>query len=461
MKIRLIAALLGLTLAVLLVHDIPLARYLRTVENDRITTALERDSFVLAGRSEEALENLTQANLTRLWNAVDSYSKKSGARVIVTDKLGKVILATEGLNQVGTSYASRPEIKTALKGEVASGTRYSGTLKEDILYVAVPVLNGNQIMGVIRATFPTTFIDTAVSQRLQGITTVAVITLLLAAILAVVLASSVTRRLRDLGNVTEAFARGDHTVRADQNDGAPEIKALAASFNTMAEQISHLIAQQKAFAGDASHQLRTPLTALQLRLERATEMIASDPNGAATRIEAAMVETERLQRLVEGLLLLSRSEGAQEVDPIPSDLTGIGRERVANWQALGDERNVKVDAQLPDNLLVMAIPGAIEQVLDNYIDNALELAPAGSQITISATRDEQTTTIHVIDSGPGMSDDDLAKAFNRFWRARSDAYGSGLGLAIVERLMVASGGSARLINRIPNGMDAQAEFLNA
>lgn len=461
MKIRLIAALLGLTLAVLLVHDIPLARYLRTVESDRITTALERDSFVLAGRSEEALENLTQANLARLWEVVNSYSQKSGARVIVTDKSGQVILATEGLSQVGTSYASRPEIMAALKGEVASGTRYSETLKQNILFVAVPVLNGDKTMGVIRATFPTTFIDTAVNQRLQGIFTVAVITLLLAAILAIVLASSVTRRLRNLGEVTESFAQGDYKVRADEDEGAPEIKSLAASFNSMAEQLSRLIDQQKAFAGDASHQLRTPLTALQLRLERATEMITSDPIGAASRLEAAMVETERLQRLVEGLLLLSRSEGAQEIAPVPSDLVHIASERVMHWQALGDERGVKIDFQLPDRSVVIAIPGAIEQVLDNYIDNALELAPAGSQILITVTIGEKTTTIHVSDSGPGMPEEDLAKAFNRFWRARSDAYGSGLGLAIVERLMLASGGNAQLVNKLPTGLDAQAEFLNA
>jgi signal transduction histidine kinase len=111
----------------------------------------------------------------------------------------------------------------------------------------------------------------------------------------------ITRRLSNLKNVTEEFTKGNYKVRAEINGGAPEIRSLARSFNAMADQLDKLIAQQKAFAGDASHQLRTPLTALQLRLERATEMLATDPAGAAERIEAAMVETDRLQRLVEGL----------------------------------------------------------------------------------------------------------------------------------------------------------------
>ena len=300
MRARLIAALLGLTLVVLLVHDIPLSRYLRTVETDRIITALERDSFIIAGKSEEALESPTIASTTVMWDAVNAYSKRSGARVMVMDSRGIVVSASNGTATLGTSYASRPEVKLALTGSVARGTRYSTTLKHSLLYVAVPVLNGKRTFGVVRVTFSSSFVDATVNQRIQGITTVAGITLLLALIVAILLANSITRRLTNLQETTEDFAKGQHEVRAGTNEGAPEIRALATSFNSMAQQLTHLLSQQRAFAGDASHQLRTPLTALQLRLERASEMVETDPEGARTRIEAAMLEADRLQRLVEG-----------------------------------------------------------------------------------------------------------------------------------------------------------------
>jgi len=460
-RARLIAALLGLTLVVLLVHDIPLSRYLRTVETDRIITALERDSFVIAGRSEEVLESPETVSKNVMWNAVHAYSKRSGARVMVMDSRGIVVSASNSTTTLGTSYASRPEIKQALAGTVTSGTRYSTSLHHSLLYVAVPVLNGKRILGAVRVTFPASFVDATVSKRIQGITTVAGITLLLALIVAILLASSITRRLTDLKETTEDFAQGNHDVRANTHEGAPEIRALASSFNSMAEQLTHLIAQQRAFAGDASHQLRTPLTALQLRLERAGEMVESDPHGARARIEAAMLETDRLQRLVEGLLALSRTENLNTITLDAIDLASIVRERADGWMALAAEHNVTLALDLPQSAMVLSQAGIIEQVLDNFIDNALEVAPAHSTINIALTFDRRSTTLHVQDEGPGLPEEDLARAFNRFWRARSDIHGSGLGLAIVERLMEACNGDAELVNRIPQGLDARATFVTA
>lgn len=461
MRARLIAALLGLTLVVLLVHDIPLSRYLRTVETDRIITALERDSFIIAGKSEEALESPSIASTTVMWNAVNTYSKRSGARVMVMDSRGIVVSASNGTATLGTSYASRPEVKQALTGSVARGTRYSATLKHSLLYVAVPVLNGKRTFGAVRVTFSSSFVDATVNQRIQGITTVAGITLLLALIVAILLASSITRRLTDLQETTEDFAQGNHKVRANTDEGAPEIRALASSFNSMAEQLTHLLTQQRAFAGDASHQLRTPLTALQLRLERASEMVESDPQGARTRIEAAMLETDRLQRLVEGLLALSRTENLNTITLDAIDLASIVRERADGWMALAAEHNVTLALDLPQSAMVLSQAGIIEQVLDNFIDNALEVAPAQSTINIALTFDRRSTTLHVQDEGPGLPEEDLARAFNRFWRARSDIHGSGLGLAIVERLMEVCNGDAELVNRIPSGLDARATFVTA
>ena len=458
MRRRLVAALLGLTLVVLLVHDIPLAKYLRTVETDRIITALERDSFIIAGKAEESLEEDDPKYLVSLAKSLENYKTKSGARVIVTDKNGVITATSNTDDVVGTSYLSRPEIAEALTGEVSTGRRFSQTLNDELLFVAVPVLNGDDVLGVVRVTFSSSVVDNAVSQRLRGISTVAGITLLLAGLVAFLLASTVTRRLQDLRVVTEKLASGDLDVRADTKEGAPEIKSLAESFNSMADQLNTLIAQQRAFAGDASHQLRTPLTALQLRLERTAELIFDDPQAANDRLEAAMSETERLQRLVEGLLVLSRSEAKSQTDSQTFDAVIIARERAESWAALADERNITVDTRLPSSAWVHAIPGAIEQIIDNYIDNAIEIVPEGTTITIEITKSETTATIHVLDQGPGMSADDLAKAFNRFWRGRSDAHGSGLGLAIVDRLASASGGRAFLENRTPRGLDAQAEL---
>ena len=461
MKWRLVAALLSLTIVVLAVQDIPLIHYLRTVETDRITTALERDSFVIAGRAEETLESRTPEGIEFVQDAISKYSAESGARVVIVDFAGIAIADTESIAAIGTSFATRPEIVDALAGSVSIGRRFSTTANQELLYVAVPIINGPDTLGAVRLTFPASVVDSAVNQRLRGITSVAGITLLVSVLVALLLALGITRRLSNLKNVTEEFTHGNFKIRADVDDGAPEIRSLARSFNAMADQLDKLISQQKAFVGDASHQLRTPLTALQLRLERAAEMLSTDPLGAADRIEAAMVETDRLQRLVEGLLALSRSENVDEITRDKFDASQIARERFQNWEALASEQGVTLVLKVPDTALIFAISGALEQVIDNYIDNALEIVPPNSTITVEIATDSEFTKISIIDEGPGIPEADIAKAFNRFWRARSDAHGSGLGLAIVDRLATASGGRAELVNLSPHGLSADVYLPTA
>ena len=445
----------------LAVQDIPLVQYLRSVETDRITTALERDSFAIAGRAEETLETSSPEGNEYIQSAITKYSVESGARVVVLDINGVAIADSESLDSIGTSFLSRPEVAEALAGTVSVGRRFSTTANQELLYVAVPIINGPQTLGAVRLTFPASVVDDAVNQRLRGIIYVAGITLLVSALVALLLALGITRRLSNLKNVTEEFSNGNYKVRAEVTGGAPEIRSLAQSFNTMADQLDKLISQQKAFAGDASHQLRTPLTALQIRLERAVEMLQEDPSGAAERIEAAMVETDRLQRLVEGLLLLSRSENIDKISRDINDAAEIARERFENWEALAGEQGVALVLDVPQKALILAIPGALEQVIDNYIDNALGIVSPNSTIKLQITVDSDFTKISIIDEGPGIPEADIAKAFNRFWRAKSDTHGSGLGLAIVDRLATASGGRAELVNLNPNGLSADAYFPSA
>jgi signal transduction histidine kinase len=354
----------------------------------------------------------------------------------------------------------RPEIATALLGDATSGTRMSNTLGAELAYVAVPVYSGVDVVGVLRITFPQSVLDADVNLRLRGVLMSALVSVIMAILVAVIFARGVARPLLKLREATDELAKGNLSSYAEEG-GPKETKQLARSFNTMALRLGGLIERQRAFAGDASHQLRTPLTALQLRLERATEMLETDPAGAAERIEAAMVEADRLQRLVEGLLVLSRSENADKIIRDICDASQIAHERFENWEALAGEQDITLILDVPESAMIYAIPGALEQVIDNYIDNALGIVPANSTITVKISVESELTKISVIDEGPGIPEADIAKAFNRFWRARSDTHGSGLGLAIVDRLATASGGRAELVNLSPKGLSADAYFPTA
>jgi signal transduction histidine kinase len=461
---RLLAAFVGVTIVVLAAQGIPLARYLRTVENERLVASVQRDAFILAGTSDTALSSTgpeAQQDRDALQSTVDIYRTRTGARVVVTDVAGTAVVVSGDESLRGDDYSTRPEIAAALTGSPTSGRRSSETLGGDIVYVAVPVLSDARPIGVVRLTYPASAIDDRVSSKVRGILVVGVISLSAAALAAALLATTIVRPLRRLQRATEQVAAGNFESRAIIDDGAPEIRGLAASFNSMTEQISTLVGRQRSFAGDASHQLRTPLTALRLQLERAAVNIDTNPAAARGDIDAAREETERLQRLVEGLLMLARADqGGLATEPI--HIADILHERAAMWAPLGDDRGVTVTAGHVEDLIARAVPGTLEQIVDNYIDNALNAGMPGNEITVSAAGEDGWVTIHVADRGPGMPGDQLEHAFDRFWRASSAGHeGSGLGLAIVRQLAEASGGEVALANRTGGGLDASVRLPSA
>ncbi len=458
MRWRLIAAFVGVTIVILAAQNIPLAQYLRRVESERVLAGIERDAFILAGVSEDALSGQGTADPNALQSTVDVYPGSTGAQVVITDAAGIAVAVSGDKGRRGTDYSSRPEIATALTGSPTSGRRASETTGGDLVYVAVPVLSGALPIGVVRLTYSASTIDDRASGKVRGILAVGLISLATAALAAALMATTIVRPLRRLQRATEHVAAGDFDSRAVIDEGAPEIRGLAASFNIMTERISTLVERQRAFAGDASHQLRTPLTALRLQLERAAADIDTDPVAARRDIEAATEETERLQRLVEGLLMLARAD--QKFLPTePIDLHEIVTERVAIWSPLAEERGVTLTADAGDGLAARAVPGALEQIVDNFIDNALNASGPGNEITVSALRDNGWATVHVSDRGPGMPTDQLQHAFDRFWRSASAGRGgSGLGLAIVRQLAEASGGEVAVANRPGGGLDASVRL---
>lgn len=460
MRWRLVAAFTAVVALVLVVQDVPLAFHLERVERDRLETALERDGYVLAGQSEDVLEGTTSVDEANVADIVADYATRTGATVVVTDDRGTAIAVSGDGESVGESYANRPEVRDAIEGRFAAGERDSRTLGEPLVYVAVPVRSGGEVLGTVRITYPARVIDDRVGDRLRAVAAVAAISIVTAVAVAAVLAATVTRPLRRLRTATEALATGDLATRAATSTGPPEVRSLAASFDTMADRLERLVATQRAFAADASHQLRTPLTALRLRIEQAAAIAATDPDAAGRNLDAATVEIDRLSRLVEGLLTLARAEGtAARVEVV--DVAAVVGERAEHWRPLADEQAVTLALDLPATAPAWAVPGTVEQVVDGYVDNALDVSPPGSTLRLAVEAGDAVVTVHVVDQGPGLTAEQRARAFDRLWQAPGARSGSGLGLAITRQLATASGGRVDLRPGPGGGIDATATFLVA
>lgn len=454
MKRRLLGTYLLLTLVVLIALELPLAISYRDRQISQLQSGLERDAFVISSYVERAVIGTKGVDLDAV--AVN-YRNDTGGRLVIVGANGDVLADSDPAAGGERNFASRPEIAEALGSGVATGSRYSNTLGTGLVYAAVPITDGDRVVGAVRISYSTDQIDAKVHRYWLLLIGAGAVTLVVAGALGILLARWVTRPLAGLQRAATSIGDGDLSTRADVDDGPPEVRELAVAFNTTAVRLEQLVTAQEQFVADASHQLRTPLTALRLRLEM-LELDADDD--ARDDLEGARREVQRLSRLVDGLLALARAERAIDARPRRLDVDPELLERAAAWQPLANERGTRIDVQT-SALRARFTPDHLGQMLDNLIANALEVSPSGSTITIRSDIENSPTgtlvAIHVIDQGPGMSPEQRERAFDRFWRAsptRGELGGSGLGLAIVAKLVAADGGRAELRSAGDDGIDA-------
>jgi len=269
------------------------------------------------------------------------------------------------------------------------------------------------------------------------------------------LARSVTRPILRLQRAAGEFAAGQLGRRIELEGAPPEVEELGEALNAMAARLEHMIGTQRAFVADASHQLRTPLTALRLRIENMEHLLGEEHEG---QLEPVLEEIERLSALVEQLLELSRAEREAVSEEV--DLVGLVTYRVDTWSAVAEERQVSLRLVAPETKLrVRASGSAVDQILDNLLDNAVSLTSAGATVTVAVDSGSGHHRLVVSDEGPGLSDEDKQRATDRFWRGDQTRSGSGLGLSIVRSLVEAHGGDMELLDASGGGLQIVVRFV--
>jgi signal transduction histidine kinase len=439
------------------VLEIPLGFAYAQSERRRLNAAVQHDALALSIRAEDAMEG---NDLSRLRTVVDEYQRDTGGRVVVVGPNGTLIADSDPIGSGPRNFSSRPELRAALAGRETSGTRYSETLDENLQYFAVPIVHANAPVGALRVTYPTSFADARIRRAWSALIGLGVIVLGVVFLVSLRLARQVTKPLDDLERAAARLGQGELEARAPVPESPPEVRVLAESFNRTADRLQELVSSQQVFVADASHQLRTPLAALRLRLENLERDIGDVEGHASEDVAGALTEVARLSRLVDGLLALARAEASAA----PSESIALGpvvAGRVEAWAALAAERGVELVTQLDLDLEVRSSPGRVEQVLDNLIANALDVAPPGTAVRVTGRRGHAGIELVVADAGRGMSPEQRARAFDRFWRptGADRSGGTGLGLAIVAGLVTADGGTVELEESAEGGLAVRAVLV--
>jgi signal transduction histidine kinase len=393
---------------------VPLVRSIR----DRVQGEVRQQA--LSSAEVVAATAAGGADLDRL---VATAAAQTRGRVVIVDRDG-IVLADSSPGGVGLDYSTRSEIASALRAEIAQPERDSETLGQRILATAVPVIRAGEVDGAVRITQSVDAVGRAVWSATVGLVLVGLIVLALGLAAGALLAASVTRPLRRLAGAARRAGEGDLSVRVPI-EGSREQREVAGAFNEMTARVQRMVDAQRDFVADASHQLRTPLTGLRLRLE---EVAATADEDGAEQVEGALAEVDRLSQVVTELLVLSEAGAARPPDAA-TDLLAAARRARERWASHDAEVTVAGEASL-----VRCTVADLDRILDVLVENAIQYGPAGQTIAIAVAPGR----IEVTDEGPGVAPGEEETIFARFHRGTvgraSRRRGTGLGLAIAREL---------------------------
>jgi two-component system phosphate regulon sensor histidine kinase PhoR len=394
-----------------------------------------------------------QANL----ELVRRMAGASGGRVTVIRSDGKVTADSEADAAGMENHRSRPELIAAFRGKVGSDIRRSVTVGIPFLYVAVPISG-----GAVRLAVPLSQVDQQVHQIRTKILASTAIAFLPAIAIAALLARLISRRFGAIMEHAVELARGNFRARLPEDGG--EFGQLAHTLNETSGNLQSIVEQlqrehselekveriRKDFVINVSHELRTPLASIQGYTETLIDGALNDPEYNMRFLGIIRHNAERLARLTQDLLTLSRIEQKREkLEFACHEVNDLLQDAIELMRPIAARSDLQLALEpAPEDAQVWCDSEAVSQMLSNLLDNAIKCTPAGGCVTVGARPAGRFVEMYVRDTGIGIPAEELPRLFERFYRvdkARSrELGGTGLGLSIVKHLVAAHNGITRV-----------------
>lgn len=338
---------------------------------------------------------------------------------------------------------ARPEIAAALQGQPASSIRRVASAgNRRILYAAAPILGEDgAVSGLVYLAMPLPAAGLPLNAILQ-LSAAAFVAVLLALLAGTLLARRITTPVEQISQAAGSVNLNQSVPTAS---GIRELDDLGRAFNSMTENLRQSAQARNAFIADVTHELRTPLTVIKGTIETLEDGALDDVAGRGPLLASMQRETERLIRLVNDLLVLTRADaGTLHLEFQPLDLVELARARCEHLSVLAARRRVQFALTAPDPAPLLGDADRLSQVLDNLLDNALRYSPENSTVAVEIRASAGECQCAVQDSGPGIPQKHIPFIFERFYRADASrnrqSGGAGLGLSIAKALVLAHGG---------------------
>ncbi len=440
-RFRLTASFLAIILAVMAIISLFLFNTLERYYMSNLEDTLVRSGFLASDFVVGHLRG--QIDSVRLSALAEDMSRQAQARVLFIDQQGLVVGDSFRVGGLLNQYLEHEDVFAALDGNVSKRIGYSERIEHNVMQVAVPVIEENEsVTGVVFLAASLEEVYRTLNDIRRFLFLATVIAMAVVGGGSALLARRFTGPLESLTAATRKMAEGklDQHIEVSSTD---EIGRLAEQFNIMAKRLNYYTSNLKKFAADVAHEVRTPLTTMNL-LTKSLKEHEMDPEQQKEFIEDLDDEVDRLTALVNDLLELSKLD-KNEIEMEKITLNRLLSDMLGEYQYRFSHAELELLDNIPDqDCYIYGAPLQLRQVISNLLDNALNYTQAGGKVRVSLYIEADEAITKVEDTGCGIPEEDLSYIFERFFRVdRARARiggGTGLGLAIVSEIVAKHGG---------------------
>lgn len=453
LRARLTVTFGGLTLVAVVLFAVIIATNIERLLVNRLAQDLIAQAGLIAG---QVAEDLAQGDHRTVGRALVLIDGETTARGLVVNAHGQLVGATEVEQREGLGQRNDVVgLATALSGKNVSVILPRSGPESEVLYVALPIVWQETVVGAIRLAYRLRDIEATIRQMNIGIAVGAVVTAGIAAALSAWLAGAITTPIRALSRATHSLADGELDQKLELSTRG-EVGELVQAFNQTAARLHEYETARREFASDVSHELHALASAMQtaaLALERGAD---SEPALRDRLVTGLVGHTRRLGRLADDLLELARLEGGRlAIARVPVPLISVAQQAVDEWAAEAAQRSVTLKLETDSAPVVQGDHERLVQALGNLIENGLKHTPRGGTVRVQVWSDAAGHHAQVHDTGQGIPAEDLAFIFHRFYRVEGrlggGPTGMGLGLAIVDRIVRGHHGRVSVTSKIGVG----------
>ena len=444
----------GIIAVIMLVVIVGVYFFARSYYYNSVSRYLRSEANVICGVLTRFYENSSADYSKELRSTVEHFDKKSLMELMAIDKSGNITISSSGFSP--DAEQEMPDYTEALNSPDGIG-EYVGSFNRSSAnerYMAVSVLIGGDINGenhgAIRVMTSLEGVDSHIVALSVGTALIGAFVLVLVLIIGLYFVRSIISPIRKMVTSAKKMAKGDFSEHIDfkRND---EIGELCIAFNYMADELANSEEIKNDFISSVSHELRTPLTAIKGWSETMLEM--RDTETITKGMRVITTETERLSSMVEELLDFSRIQNKRLIlqkDNI--DILAELADAVLIYTERAAKNGVIINYHEPEGVtMIFGDKNRLRQVFINVIDNAVKYTGNDGVVNVEAAIKENYVEIKVSDNGCGISEEDLPKVKNRFYKANNTVRGSGIGLAVADELVALHSGKLEIESKLGEG----------